>query len=238
MHLEKVVGRIYFEERKASLERYVVDELQRHTRLAFAYVVVAILATFGVFLTPFSPQIKGLGLLLVIVLSRLALNKFLLPPNLRRFLRQNRAEMKDLTKRVRQFNDAFAAHEKAVELLESMGNKREQTMKPEWLKKSHSSLETEADNFLNRHAEAAGVDYEHFRKRHPPNPGREFNKKVRRLQQLEKSLAGLNFDPKYADKSNDSSYLTAKDLRAQLEQERQNLGLPESALPPRRVKLL
>lgn len=238
MHLEKVVGRIYFEERKASLERYVVDELQRHTGFVFACVVVAILATFGVFFTPFSPQINGLGLLLVLVLSGLTLNKFLLPPNLRRFLRQNRAEMKDLTRRVRQFNNAWEAHQEAVEFLESTGKKHTQTMTAEWFEKYHSSLETEVDNFLNRHADAAGVDLEHFKKRHPPNPKYEFKKRVRRLQQLEKSLAELNFDPRHADKPNVHDYLTAEDLRAQLEQERIELGLPESALPPRRVKLL
>lgn len=234
MHLEKVVGRIYFEERKASSEDYVVKKLQRPQKVTIAFLAIFNFWAIGLFLVKINPLV----LAAILVVFMLVFNKFRLPPNLRRFLRQNRAEMRDLTRRVRQFNSALEADEKATELLESPVKKHEQTMKAEWLEKCHSSLETEVDNFLDRHADAAGVDYEHFRKRHPPNPKREFKQKVRRLQQLEKSLAELNFDPRHADKPNVHSCLTAKYLRQQLEQERRDLGLPESALPPRRVKLL
>lgn len=153
-------------------------------------------------------------------------NELYLPANTRRFQWKNRAEIKRIRRRVEQFNNALRAQENAQWLLPQTARDNDKLLAEYW-EQTRRNLQADVDKLLKGFQEAASKDSEQLEKKLNPTLGhREFRYKVEQLKKLEASLEnlqnGYNGTP---------PYVTVAELRAQLEAERVELGLPQRALP-------
>lgn len=163
-------------------------------------------------------------------------SKLYLPASAQEFFRSNNDEMRNIGMRVRQFNVALGAQEKAQRLLprSEEREKNDEALGIYW-EERRKALQDEADYFVLRLRTAVGADLQRMegvREKYRTNPRRlrrAFKEKVLQLKELEDSLGFM--DGGYDTTKDLSPYLAAAKLREQLEQERLELGLPQKALP-------
>lgn len=226
-----------------------IGEIHRTLRSPFATFVrnqVGLITALSTFLVPlfawfvgfdkFWSVASGIPTFVIVGLGfhRFLASRLYLPASAREFFRTNDAEMRRIGRQVDQFNTSLYAQQGVQGLLPHPGRYNDETLAIYW-EYRRKCLQEKANNFVLRFRDAVSVELRHMEcvkdrvRMNPKRLRRAFKEKVLKLNELENCLGFA--EGHYVPTVDLPPVFFALNLRKQLEQERLELGLPQSALP-------